>query len=123
MADLVSFLSALGRMDAMSLLAVLPSANQSTILNLQSDKGEVIYQHDDETALALVEAMRFLAGEDALRKLLIACGDYLTRLMPQSIKFWNFWPPAGWHLPHDLRIPRWAGTGDDCRVEEDDTSC
>ena len=26
--------------------------------------GEVIYQHDDETALALVEAMRFLIGED-----------------------------------------------------------
>lgn len=27
-------------------------------------QGEVIYQHDDDTALALVEAMQFLVGED-----------------------------------------------------------
>lgn len=27
-------------------------------------RGEVIYQHDDETSLALVEAMQYLAGKE-----------------------------------------------------------
>ena len=36
---------------------------QFKFLNSSPAKGEVIYQHDDETSAALVETMRHLAGK------------------------------------------------------------
>ena len=52
---------------------------------------EVIYQHDEETAAALVDTMQHLAAQEA--------SHGMSMRLP------------GWRVPHGLRVPRWPYRG------------
>ena len=57
------------------LLSGFLSARLKRSLGVSALSGEVIYQHDDETAVALVETMRHLAGKARFRSSRMNCRE------------------------------------------------